>query len=149
LYRPVPELDVLLVRPNIGDPAQAMQGHAHEPTPFFSYGREHPFDGIGFKHHVIGQIKHKRCCGLIQQELALFGHAAPRHVPVELHTAPQRSQNPCNRRHLARFGQRSVFGLVGYHHSQAVARLRNQRGQGYRQRAGAVVCGDQHINVCH
>ncbi len=90
LDRTVPGSSSLLVRPDVVEMAQPDQRHADEPAVLAEHHVEETLEHVGLAEHVVVEEQRVGRRGLVEQELALLGEAAPGQVPVRLDLTPAR-----------------------------------------------------------
>lgn len=84
--RSMPELDVLLMWPNIVQILQAGSGTSHEPASLGSEHCDHALDYRGIEQHIIVDEVRVRGHALLQQKLTLLRHASA--TPSRVHRYP-------------------------------------------------------------
>src|SRR4051794_37841838 len=80
----VPELDVLLVRPDIVDERQPDEGTAYEPASLAAHRVDQALEQIRLADDVVVEEERIRRLRVVEQELTLLGYATARQVASDL-----------------------------------------------------------------
>lgn len=143
----VPELDRLLVWPDVVHVAQADHGAADEADGVTAQGVDESLHQVRLDDHVVIEIEDGRRPRLLEQELALLGHAAARHVAHHRDRDAAHRQETQYRLQLGAPRERVVVRrLVGHDDAQRPVALSRQAGEGHGQRVRAVAGRDQDVD---
>ena len=145
-HRAIPELDGLLVQPNIVDVAQADGRGANEATSLGDHRCLQARHNVSFKDQIIVQVEDVRSHRPLEEELTLLGHAATRTVPSDISRDALGFQYPEYSPYFRALVDRKLLCLIGNADTKIVEGLRCQRSKRNGQRRRSIERRDKNVN---
>ncbi len=146
-YRPLPQLDALLVRPHIVEVIQACCRATDEPTLLLLDHREHPRQRIWLQQHVVVDIVDIVGLAPGKEERTLLRHAATRQVAVRLDPMATPAQRRNERANLDALEiDLVVRRLIGDHDVEVDKGLSKKTRQDDRQAGFPATRRNQHVD---
>jgi hypothetical protein len=143
--RAVPPFDRLLVRSDVLVVAEADQRRADEPAALALDDQPEPLDEVRLDDHVVVQEESEAAARLVDQELALLGHASSRQVAMDLDAPVVERKDPQDGTQLRAGVLGRLVALVGDDDPEVGQRLRVEGQEGERERRGAVASRDEDV----